>query len=434
MKTVRRWKNWAGNQHATPTAGLKIAESEADVVAAVRQAARESLTVRAVGAGHSFTDTAVSGDLMIDVSALTGIVDHDPLAQRVTVRAGTKLFDLNPALRQIGLALPNLGDIDRQTVAGALATATHGTGAGFRCIADAVRHVRWVDANGDVAAVDESNSELLAHAAVSLGAFGVMTEVTLQCVPAFNLRAIEDTVDIDECLDTFDDIAAKIDHVEFVWFPSTNRAARKRNHRTTDEPQGRSRVKQILDDELLANVMLGIGTKVGRRWPELAPRMVNSVLTPGESVEYVAASYDVFCSPRRVRFIEMEYAVPRHELLTAFRRVRAFANAQSSPITFPIEVRVLGADSLPMSMASGRDSGFIAVHVEAGSSHESYFAGVEAIMAEHQGRPHWGKLHRLGPERLRALYPGFDRFAEVRSERDPNGRFLNPYLRRVLGL
>lgn len=427
-----RWTNWAGNQTALPRHYIK-ATSEADVVAAVSRGVAERALVRPVGSGHSFTDVAVTDGIIIDVSAIAGIRSVDHVTRQVTVGAGTRLADLNEALHRNSLALPNLGDIDRQTIAGAIGTATHGTGAGFNCISAAVAGVRVVTGDGGALQVDGRNRpDLLGPLRANLGALGIVTEVTLQCVDAFNLQAVEETIDIDELLESFDEVVATNEHVEFYWFPGTRTGLRKVNNRTT-EPLRYNRRKAFVDDEIMGNAVFGAVIKLGRRRPELATAVLARAVPVGQRKRIIAPSHTIFCSARRVRFVEMEYAVPREHLLDAFAEVRAYVDAAPSPITFPIEVRVLGADDIPLSMASGRASGFIAVHVDAGSSHESYFAAVEAIMARYDGRPHWGKLHRLGAERLAALYPGWDDFRRARNELDPDRHFANPYLERVLG-
>jgi L-gulonolactone oxidase len=428
----RRWTNWAGNQAALPRHYV-VARSEADVVAAVSRGVAERERVRPVGSGHSFTDIAVTDGIIVDVAALAGVRSIDHATRLVTVGAGTRLADLNAALHDNGLALPNLGDVDRQTIAGAIGTATHGTGTRFNCISAAVAGVRVVTGDGGVLTVDgRSRPELLGPLRANLGALGILTEVTLQCVDAFNLQAVEETLDIDELLASFDEVAAGNEHVEFYWFPGTRTGLRKVNNRTTD-PLRYNRRKAFVADEIMGNAVFGALVRLGRRRPQLVAPALKAAVPIGQRKRIVAPSHTVFCSPRRVKFVEMEYAVPREALRDAFAEVRRIADSAAAPITFPIEVRVLDADDIPLSMASGRPSGFIAVHVDAGSSHEAYFAAVEAAMARYDGRPHWGKLHRLGHEQLARLYPRWHEFMAARDELDPDRHFANPYLDRVLG-
>ncbi len=434
------WRNWAGNQVARP-ARVERPGSEEEVSALVRRAAAEGRRVRVVGTGHSFTGIAVSDDVLVTLDGLADRVEVDAASGRVRVDAGMRLDVLNPRLLDAGLALPNLGDIAVQTVAGAISTSTHGTGLGFRSIADAVVGLRVVTGDGFVVACDEGqNADLLHVARVGLGALGIVTEVTLQCVPAFNLHAVEEVLPVDEVLESFADHAAATDHAEFFWMPHTGRALLKRNTRTTEAPSPprnrrhalRRRWKRFKNEEVMANAVFGALNHLGRLRPSLVPRLNGLVAGDGRA-EYLTTSYEVFASPRRVRFYEMEYAVPVDCGLEAFRRVQEVVDGLGRPISFPVEYRVLGADDIPLSTASGRDTAYIAVHVFRGTPHEDYFRAVEAVMDDHGGRPHWGKLHFQSAATLADRYPGWQAFLAARDRLDPERRFSNDYLDRVLG-
>jgi FAD-linked oxidoreductase len=426
------WSNWAGNQTAMPKAILRP-ETETELAAIVGRGVAERHRVRVVGSGHSFTDIACTGGLLVDLEALEPTFEIDSARQRVTVGAGIVLADLNRRLWAAGLSLPNLGDIDRQTIAGATSTATHGTGANYQCISAAIVGARLVTGDGSVIDVsDQHRPDLLDGIRVGLGAIGIIVTLTLQCEPAFNLHAVESTHDIDEILDAFDETASLHDHVEFFWLPHTSTGLLKTNTRTTEPIARRPRLNAFVNDELLANVGLSVLNSVGRRFPTTVPKLINGVMKPGERTEYVAPAHEVFCSSRRVRFVEMEYAIPRQDLLEAFGRVRRLVDGMGQPISFPVEVRVLGADDIPLGSACGRETGYVAVHVHRSVSHESYFAAVESIMADYGGRPHWGKLHRQTATTLAPLYPRWDDFQKVLAELDPDGHFSNTYLNRVL--
>ena len=416
--------------------------SESDVVDLVREAATDGLGVRVVGAGHSFTAIARTDDVLVTLDDMTGIVAVDEATGRVRVRAGTRLSNLNLQLDAVGLAMSNLGDIAYQSVAGAISTSTHGTGLGFRSIAADVVGLRLVTADGAVLILDDDHDpDLRDVACVGLGALGVVTEVTLQCVPAFNLHAVEEILSIDEVLAGFDGFAESTDHAEFFWMPHTPNALLKRNTRTTEAPPParnarhamKRRWNRFKNKELLENVAFGALNHLGRFRPSLIPRLNGQVLADAGRAEYLTTSYDVFASPRRVRFYEMEYAVPRQHGLEAFRRVQALIDTLDRPISFPIEFRILGGDDIPLSTASGRDSCFIAVHVFRGTPYEDYFRGVEAIMDDYDGRPHWGKLHFQTADTLAGRYPGWGRFQDARERLDPRRRFTNDYLDSVLG-
>ena len=435
------WRNWAGNQVAHPVR-IERPRSEEEVVGLVRSAAAEGRKVRVVGAGHSFSAIAVTDEVLVTLDDFASVVSLDRDSGLARVEAGMRLFNLNPLLDVAGLAMPNLGDIAYQSVAGAIATSTHGTGLGFQSIAAGVVGLRMVTADGSVLVCDEQqNPEMLQVARVGLGALGIVTEVTLQCVPAFNLQAREEVMNIDDLLSNFDEFAENTDHTEFFWMPHTKNALLKRNTRTQEEPPpprnrrhaARRKWKHFKNKELLENVAFGAMNHLGRLRPSLVPRF-NAMMVPDEgSANYITTSYEVFASPRRVHFYEMEYAVARQDGLEAFRQVQALIDTLDHPVSFPLEVRVLGADDISLSTASGRDTIYIAVHMFHGTEYEQYFRGVEAIMNQFEGRPHWGKLHYQTAETLAGRYPRWGEFQALRSRLDPSGMFTNEEITKVLG-
>ncbi len=441
IRTDGTWRNWAGNQRAHPVR-IERPRSEAEVADIVRAARTEGRRVKVVGAGHSFSAVAPTDDVLVTLDGMASVVAVDADTGRATVEAGIRLFDLNPRLREAGLALPNLGDIAYQSVAGAISTSTHGTGLGFQGAASAVVGMRLVAGDGTVVVLDpEHDPDLLEVARVGLGALGVVTEVTLQCVPAFNLHALEEVLPLDDVLASFDSMAATTDHVEFFWMPHTDLAMRKRNTRTTDEPPPprnrrhamRRRWKRFKNKEIMENALFGAMNHLGRLLPALTPRLNGLVASEGDRAGYVAASHEVFASPRRVRFYEMEYAVPAEHGIEAFRRVRDLVEGLGRPISFPVEYRILGSDDIPLSTAHGRDTAYLAVHVFRGTPYEDYFRGVEEVMEGYGGRPHWGKLHFRTAETLGGAYPQWYRFQAARRRLDPEGRFSNDHLDAVLG-
>ena len=426
------WRNWGRNQKCSPDqfANPNTADEVADLVCL---GVAERKKVRAVGAGHSFSPLCTTDGIMIDLGNFNSITHVDQERLQVTVGAGIRLFNLNKKLDLLGLALPNLGDIDCQTLAGAISTSTHGTGLGHHSISEAVIGLKIVTGDGAILECSiEKNQRIFKAAQVSLGSLGIIVEVTIQCVPAFNLRATEQTTNIDQILELFGEAIPRADHTEFFWFPHTEIGTLKINTKTTETPSYRSPYKAFLSDEVIANG----GFELINRYAKIAPHRAHSLLrkqlSGDRKISYVGSSHKVFCSKRRVRFVEMEYAVPLNHLLEVFEHVRKITNQLDHPITFPIEVRVLGADDIPLSPAYGRESGYIAVHLYRGTPLNPYFQLVENIMSDFGGRPHWGKVHTLSGQELATLYPQWDDFQSVLEELDPDGHFSTPYLDRTL--
>lgn len=428
-----RWRNWGGNQRCTPAA-VEAPRSGLEVAEAVRRARDAGQTVKVVGTGHSFTDIACTTGRMLSIDDLDRVVEVDRDACQVTVEAGITIHRLNEELAVRHLALANLGDIDRQTIAGAISTATHGTGATLGGLATFVRALELVTADGDVVRCSGDEEPELFHAArVGLGALGVVTKVTLQCVPAFNLHHIEQRRRLDEVLDELDELVDRNEHFEFYWMPHTESCATIANNRTEDPPVIKSAYKQWRAEVFYPNYFFGAIVGVGRAVPSLVPRLNNLVADGVGTTELTNRSDVILCSTRLVRFVEMEYAVPRARARDAVRGVRDVIERNDLRIGFPIEVRFTAPDDIPLSTASGRSSCYVAVHVPRGVDFEPYFRGVEGVMNELDGRPHWGKMHYQTAATLSARYPEWDRFQVVRRKLDPEGRFANAYLDRVLG-
>jgi L-gulono-1,4-lactone dehydrogenase len=424
------WTNWAGDQHCAPIR-IERPASESELVAAVARAVDRGERVRAVGSGHSFTDCACTDGMMVDMAGMQRVLDVDAASGRVTVEAGIKLHALGPALAQRGLALENQGDIDRQALAGALATATHGTGARFANLSARVVGMRVVTADAEVVELDGGDDLLAAR--VSLGALGVASAVTLQCVPLFTLHRHDRPLPLDQTLERLDEHVDSNDHFEFFLFPYTRTAATRATRRSDVEPDPTPAWRRRLREDVFENRALGSVCRVGRRFPSAAPRL-NRLIAAGMSESRVEdRAYKVYATERRVRFTEMEYAIPRARAREAVERVVDLVERRRLPILFPLEVRFAAADDALLSTAHGRETCYVAVHQYAGMEFESYFRGVEAIMDEYDGRPHWGKRHYQSSATLRDRYPGWDRFQAVRARLDPEGVFVNDYTRRVLG-
>ena len=429
------WENWARTQRVTPRRVERPLDA-GRVAEAVRRAVAEGLRVRAVGSGHSFTGAAVADGVQLDLRALAQVervVPQPDGRTHVTVGAGIRLADLSAMLAARGLALENMGDIDHQTLAGAVSTGTHGTGARLRGMAAQVAGVRLVTAAGEIVELGP-HDEAFELARLGLGSAGVLVAVTIAAVPAFRLEAREEPMPLDDVLDGLDALAEGNDHFEFYWFCHTRRALTKRNNRVPDEvDRPLSPVRGWLDDELLSNGVFEVVNRVAAAAPR-AVRRLNAVSARALGPRtYTAPSHDVFVSPRRVRFREMEYAVPRGAVRGVLDEIDRWTRTHDAEVPFPVEVRFAAADDLWLSTATGRDTAYVAVHQYWRMPYQEYFDAVERIVAQVDGRPHWGKLHTLEAARLKELYPRMGDVRRVRAAMDPAGVFANAYVDRVLG-
>ncbi|MGB2940928.1 MAG: D-arabinono-1,4-lactone oxidase [Candidatus Dormiibacterota bacterium] len=427
------WRNWGGNQECHPVA-IQHPISEADIASVVRSAADRHQRVKVFGAGHSFTDIACTDGRLLSLDRYNRVLEIDEGACTVKVQAGITIEELGAVLEKHGMAQPNLGDIGYQSVAGAISTATHGTGRNLGNISTQVKALSLVTADGSVVEADaEHEPDVYAAARVGLGALGVISTVTLQCVPAFTLRSVEEPRTLDEVLDRFDEYVEGNDHFEFFWFPHTSAAQTILNNRTDDPPSPPGRASAWLNDVLVENHAFGVVQRIGAArtsWIPPLARFTGKLISRREIVDL---SHRIFINPRLVRFVEMEYAIPREAVVDTVREVNKMIERTGMSISFPVEVRVAAEDDIPLSTATARKTGYIAVHVFNKLPFARYFREVEAIMDGVMGRPHWGKMHYQTAETLRPRYPQWDRFIAVRDRLDPERRFGNAYTERVLG-
>ncbi|MGW2521372.1 D-arabinono-1,4-lactone oxidase [Streptomyces sp. NPDC001617] len=427
------WRNWGGNVAARPAREVTPASVE-ELAAAVRKAGEDGLTVKAVGTGHSFTSIAATDGVLIRPQLLTGIRKIDRDAMTVTVEAGTPLKRLNMALAREGLSLTNMGDIMEQTVSGATSTGTHGTGRDSASIAAQIKGLELVTADGSVLTCSEKeNPDVFAAARIGLGALGVVTAITFAVEPVFLLTAREEPMPFDKALADFDELWAENEHFEFYWFPHTGSTNTKRNNRSAGPEKPVSPVAGWFEDEFLSNGVFQVAQWVGQAVPATVPTIAQISSKALSARSYTDIPYKVFTSPRRVRFVEMEYAVPREALTETLRELKAMVERSGLRVSFPVEVRTAPADDITLSTASGRDSAYVAVHMFKGTPYQAYFTAAERIFTAHEGRPHWGKVHTRDAEYFAGVYPRFGEFTALRDRLDPDRRFQNDYLRRVLG-
>jgi L-gulonolactone oxidase len=433
MTKTGDWANWAGDQRCRPARVLAPRSGE-ELAEAVCAAAAAGEKVKVMGSGHSFTEAAMTEATMVRLDALSGVLDVDRESGLVRVGAGTVLRDLNEELDGLGLALENMGDIDAQTVAGAISTGTHGTGAGFGNISARVEAVEMVLADGSVRElIAAEDPELLRAARVGVGALGAIGAVTLRCFPAFTLRREDSTHQLADVLDRFDEFAERNDHFELFTFPYSDRALVLERNRTLEASKPKSRIVAVLNDVVLENWALEAMAATGKAMPRTIPALARFAGLVATGTNNQDRSDRIFVNQRSVRFTEMEYAVPRADGPTAVRRVVEWVRANRWPVFFPIEVRVAAGDDAALSAAHERDTAYIAVHQYRGMEWRPYFEAVESIMNDYGGRPHWGKRHFQTAATLAPRYPKWSEFQSARDTLDPRRTFANEYTARVLG-
>jgi FAD/FMN-containing dehydrogenase len=387
------WSNWSGSVTCRPGV-LALPDSEAQIAELVRAAARERRRLRVCGSGHSFVPLCATDDVLLSLDAWAGVETVDLARGEATVRAGTKIHDLGEPLRRHGLALENQGDVDVQSLAGAVSTGTHGTGRALGSLATQVVGLRLVTASGELLEIDADHQpDLLPAAQVSLGALGVVTAIRLRLLPAYRLHESTWREPIDASLAQLDERIEATRHFEFFWYPQTDLAHAKALHPTERDPDA----------------------------------------MPGVEGQRIDHSDRIFPTARNVRFNEMEYSLPAAAGPACFRAIRDLMRARHREVAWPVEYRTVAADQIDLSPAYGRPTVAISIHQAAELDCRAFFADAEVIFRAHDGRPHWGKMHGLRAVQLAPLYPRWSHFHEVRRRLDPRGLFLNDHLETIFG-
>lgn len=423
-------QNWSKRIHWQP-GRIVYPRSEAEICDIVQRAAESRQTVRIIGSGHSFNPLWVTEEVLISLDEYQGLVSVDAERHLVVVKGGTKLRLLGELLFERGLAMENMGDIDAQSIAGTISTGTHGTGLTFGSISTQVRALRFVNGRGEIVTCSATQQpDLFSAAQVSLGALGVITQVTLQCVPAYKMQLWSQKEELPRVLDTWRERHIEHRNFEFYWFPYTQLAWTK----TADLADGRPDkvgMANYLTEYLLENYLFKVLCEGARVFPSLHETVARISASSIPTVRKVFHSHKVYATQRLVRFNEMEYSLPLEAHETVFREIVRTVNRRKFRIHFPIENRVVQGDDITLSPAYGRDSAYIACHVYHRKDWRPFFTAVEEIFLAHAGRPHWGKMHSLQAAALAERYPRFADFLVHRAGQDPDGIFLNDYLKSL---
>jgi L-gulono-1,4-lactone dehydrogenase len=427
------WRNWAGDQRCRPAA-IETPGSVEELSEVVRRASERGLRVRASASGHSFTEIALTDGVMVRFDRLNRILSADAASGLVKVEGGIVLGELNRRLEGFGLAFENLGDIDRQTIAGSISTGTHGTGERFVSISAQVAALELMLADGSLLEISAAGDPSALEAArLGLGALGLIYSVTVRTVPAFRIGRLDNPKPLDRTLASLDELNRVNDHFEFYVFPHTEVALCRESRRTHEPARPRPAAAVYVQEVMLENWVGGLFALAGRNFPSQAPRLARIASRATGRSRKLDRSYRVYASERRVKFTEMEYGIPREHAAEAVREVLEVAMRPEHRVAFPIEVRFAAADEVMLSAAHRRSTCYIAVHQDRRVDWRPYFAAVEAVMRSYGGRPHWGKRHTQAAETLAGLYPRWADFQALRDRLDPERRFANSYTERVLG-
>lgn len=414
------WKNWSGSQVGYPADRL----APATVAELQEQVRNASGIIRAVGSGHSFSPLVPTDDTLISLNRLSGVLSHDDAKTQATIAAGTRLGQIGQPLEDVNQALINMPDIDQQTLAGSLATATHGTGANLQCLSASIEALSLVTANGELVRCSrDNNADLFQAARVGLGSLGIVTDVTMQNTRPYRLKRVSEWLPIEDILATAQDTADRYRNFEFYYIPFSGMGLYD-THEVTDEPLSST---EKFDQNDGARDLQNVRDMLS--WSSTMREMVlKGILKSIDKEVKVASSWQNYTSDRNVRFNEMEYHLPREDGLKALMEIREVVENNFAEVFFPFEVRFVKADDIWLSPFYQRDTLSIAVHRFFEEDYQPLFQAIEPIFRKYGGRPHWGKLNTLGGGDFAQLYPHWEDFKAVRREMDPHGRFLNPYL------
>lgn len=430
------WQNWARTVKSIPAGFVNVC-CEADIIAAIHEAKRQALRIKVVGSGHSYNDIAdSSGAICASMSSYAAIEHVDRNTNRVTVQAGMQLGTFCEALASLDLALPVLGAITDQTVAGIISTATHGTGRSIRSLSDYVVGLRLVDGNGNAVDISvEQNADLLNAARVGLGSLGIISTVTFACVPGFNLVLETRPMKLRDVIANLKTLY-QADYFGFWWIPQTRwTMLRTASRKPLDNSQPcctQERDHIALRDVLHETALWLAGN---------SPRTTSLVNAAEHALRFrhprvIEGRWDkVFPCPSPIRQVAMEYAIPIESTGPVLEALEGIFLRHA--MHAPVDVRFCAADESWLSPANQREVCYVGIGVSKPFgrhiSYEALFGDLEAVFCRFGGRPHWGKIHTLNAEQLRALYPQWHRFAEVRNMLDPNRIFVNSYLSSKLG-
>jgi len=426
MKTT--FKNWSESVVCHPAERL-YPSSEEEISKIIINAKARNQKIRVVGSGHSFTPLVETDSILISLDRLKGLISADKTKLEAEVFAGTKLRDLGPLLHQKGMAVENMGDIDKQSVAGAFSTSTHGTGINFGILSTQVLAITLINGEGEIIRLEkEMHGDEFKAAQVSLGMLGIITRMKLRLLPSYKLNYVAKKSTFDEALANIEKYNAENRNFEFFWFPHTE-SCQVKFANTTDKKISNETFHKW-NGLVMENYALKVVSEISRVFS--APKSMAKLSAAGLSgSDYTNWSYKVFTTDRLVKFQEMEFNIPREFFKAALREMKEMIEAKQIKVHFIIECRFVKQDDILISPAYGRESAYIAVHMYKGMEYKMYFDEAQKIFMKYGGRPHWGKMHFCTKEYLQNQYPKWNVFSEIRKKYDSQNMFLNEYLEKL---
>lgn len=425
-------KNWAGNIEFTPEK-VFAPTSTSDVQIMVEAAKKLNKTIRPIGSGHSWTGLIASDQFFVHLDRLQGIIDVDKQANTITAHAGTKLYTFGEEAFNHNMAMANQGDINKQSLAGAMSTGTHGTGIGLQSVSNQAKEIKLVLASGDIQTINEKDTpDLFQASRVSFGSLGLMTEATLNLLPAYKLKVTSFAEDMDFTLQHLSERLSKHRHVEMFYFPVGDWSMVKMMDQTKEEVSNRGLLHKF-NDVVLENYLYELLNKIAYRTKSYdgIDMIMRKFVSKTSRVDW---SHRAFPTDRNIRFMEMEYNLSIEKFNDVFEEIKACIRKNNFQTLFPIEIRFVKGDNIWLSPAYGRDSVYFAIHTYIQEDYRPYFNAIESIFKNHGGRPHWGKWHSLKDRDFEKVYPKWNEFKAIREQLDPQGTFLNQHLKDVFGI
>ncbi|WP_332645498.1 D-arabinono-1,4-lactone oxidase [Lysinibacillus sp. 54212] len=424
------WKNWSENYLSFPSFYSPTTVEE--VMEIVQKHAKERKTIRITGAAHSFSPVAMPEMSAMSLHHLRGLISVDLKAMEATFYAGTYLYEIGPLLEQYGLALINMGDINVQSLAGVISTGTHGTGIKLGSFSSMVTKWGFVNGTGEYIEHSRGANPLSEALHVSLGLLGVLVTVTIKVIPIYSLQYESTSQNINTALLTFQrDIRANR-HLEWYYFPGSETIqVKKMNNVDSQKASSIQRSIEGMKLQVVENGLFYMASKLCQWRPSMSStvsKISSKLVSQGERTDIY---YNIFPSPRHVKFVEMEYAIPLKYFESCMEEIHHAFKSEKFQVHFPIECRTTAGESGYLSPTQGEESAFIAFHMFKGMDETAYFNWARSLMRKCNGRPHWGKMNDYCAETIESYYPKNKQFNFIRMQHDPHNIFMTSYFSKI---